>query len=182
MALGLFFGIYLQFTNREIEKFKNLPLIFSLILLLPILSFLIYMVKKGEFDDFDVSNQLKRNKLYRFVIFCFLILNIFLFLGNYPTKAQIIGLTFILLLFLSYQMNKKIKVSLHTNFNFLFVYLFFPLNIYISTVLFLFGFFNMWSRLVLNRHKLNEVVYGFILGNSVGISYLLLFNYLKLSA
>lgn len=123
----------------------------------------------------------KRNKLYIFVILCFFILLCILFYGKYPLKAQILGITFFVLLFFSFLINNKIKVSLHTSFNYLFVYLYFPINSLIAIPLFLFGFLNMWSRLALKRHKLNEIVYGFILGNTVGISYLLVFNYFNLS-
>lgn len=175
MAIGLFFGIYLYFHNPDSDGYKGLPMLFSSIVILPILIFTSYKVYVKEFTDYDVSDQRKRNQLYRFVLLVFLLLNVFLISQGYPLKAILISGSIFVHLFISYLLNKRIKVSMHTSFAFLFSFFFFPISKTIAAGLFLFSFLNGWSRLQLGRHKGDEVLAGGLLGLADGILYLILF-------
>lgn len=175
MAIGLFFGAYLYFYNPDSDGYKGLPIMFSSIVILPIIIFTSYKVYVKDFTDYDVSDQRKRNQLYRFVLLVFLILNVFLISQDYPLKAILVGVFIFLHLFISYLLNKRIKVSMHTSFAFLFSFFFFPIKPAIAIALFIFSFLNAWSRLQLGRHKSDEVIAGGILGIIDGSLYLVLF-------
>ncbi len=176
MALGLFFGAFLYFSHSDSGEYEGLPMVFSGIVILPVLTFTTIKVKKGEFEDYDVSDRLKRTQLYKFVLFVFLILNIFLIAGSYPVKAILVsGILFIHLL-ISFLVNQRLKVSMHTSFSFLFSALFVPLSHQVAVGLFVFGFVNAWSRIVLGRHKTDEVIAGWILGMITGGIYIFLFQ------
>jgi membrane-associated phospholipid phosphatase len=183
ISLGLFFGIYLSFYVPNPGEFKYLPLLFSLIVVIPISVYLFVKVKTKEFEDADVSNQQKRNKLYRFSLIAFSLMLLVIVVNQYPLKAQFLAFTFLLHIFISYLINQKVKISMHTSFSFLFSFLFYPINFKHSVFLFVFGFINGWSRLKLNRHQPLEVIFGFILGNLMGIFYVFyLYKFIKVNA
>lgn len=176
LAVGLFFGFYFHFTNEEPESLKNLPLIFSLVIILPLVSFIGYNVINKNFEDFDVSNRKKRNSVYFLLIVLLVILNLIVYFGGYPIRALLLAFILLLHISVSYLINQKLKVSMHVSFSFLFSWIFYPINLQIAITLFFFGFFNAWSRVFLNRHTPQEVTFGFFLGNAMGLIYLFLFK------
>lgn len=178
MVIGLFFGAYLYFFNTDADTYKALPLTFSVFVVFPIFAFTSYKVYRREFEDFDVSDQIKRNQLYLFVLLVFLILNLYMYFKGYPLKALLLGGFIFIHLLVSYLFNTKIKVSMHTSFAFLFAFFFYPISAATGISLFLFAFVNAWSRLVLGRHSTNEVKVGGLIGLVNGSVYLFLFYYL----
>lgn len=176
LTLALFFGFYLFFTVKEESTQRNLPLIFVLCVAIPIAIYVGYNVRKKRFKDYDVSDQNKRNGVYKVLIAVFLILNIVFYGLDFDLKGKLLVTTFLVHSLCSYLINQKIKVSMHTSYNFLFLFIFFPINPQISTILFCFGFINAWSRLALSRHKTIEVILGFITGVCIGGVYLYVFK------
>ena len=74
-----------------------------------------------------------------------------------------------LVLFVFAQMvNLYIKTSLHVGFNTYLAFLIFPFNWVVGVGTLVFSFFLGWSRIVLKRHTLAEVVSGALLGLVVG--------------
>ncbi len=177
LIIGLFFGFYFHFTNEAPETLKNLPLIFAIVVVLPLITFIGYNVLRKNFDDFDVSNRKKRNSVYILLIILLSILTIIIFYWEYPLRALLLSVFLLIHITISYLVNQRIKVSMHTSISFLFAWIFFPINPVIGISLFLFGFINGWSRVLLSRHTPREVFLGFILGNFVGIFYVIAFNY-----
>ncbi len=178
MVIGLFFGGYLYFFNHDADTYKALPLTFSVFVVFPIFAFTSYKVYRKEFEDYDVSDQIKRNQLYLFVLLVFLVLNVFMYFKAYPLKALLLGAFIFLHILASYLFNTRIKVSMHTSFAFLFAFFFYPINPAIGIGLFIFAFINAWSRLVLGRHSSSEVRVGGMIGLVNGSLYLILFYYL----
>ena len=177
LSLGLFFTFSYYFHVKNISKNPSLVLVAVAALLIPLLSFVIYKVQKGEYTDYDVSNRLKRKQVYQVFMVSLLILmliSIFLRFSNNSIKIQAAVFFQILL---SYFINQRLKISMHTSFSFLFAYLFFPINSITAWALFGFGFLNGGSRLLLNRHSPSEVLAGFVLGNTVGLLYLYAINF-----
>lgn len=179
MSLGLIFSVILYFYEKDQAYNAHTVIYFSLLVTIPLLLFISYKVYKGDFTDYDVSNRLKRNELYRFILILFGLLCLLFFILKYPIKAQLTMGSFFLLLFISSYLNKKLKVSMHTSFNFLFAHLLFHLDLYLAIVFFAFGFLNGYSRIKLGRHKNTEVIAGFLLGNFVGILFTFLNFFLK---
>jgi hypothetical protein len=178
LSIALFFGFYLYFFEKTSQSQKNLPLIFVLSVVVPIAIYVGYNVRKKRFADYDVSDQSKRDGLYKVLISVFFLLNLIFYIFDFDLKGKLLVGTFLLHSLSSFWINKRIKVSMHTSYNFLFAFIFYPINPQISVFLFLFGFINAWSRLALARHKTIEVILGFITGVCIGGLYLYVFIYL----
>lgn len=177
VVIGLFFGFYIQYFANEGDDGDGLPLLFVSIIIIPLVLYIGYNVYKKNFDDFDVSNQKKRNSVYVVLLIALGLLSLLLIFGGYPVKGTLLALTLFVHILVSFLINQKLKVSKHTSFNFLFAWVFYPISAIIAIMLFFFGFFNAWSRLALARHTKQEVIAGFFLGNVMGASYLIAFNF-----
>jgi membrane-associated phospholipid phosphatase len=177
ICIALFYGFYIQFFIRNSQEFNYLPILFTLFIVGPTILFIYIKVKNNEFSDFDVSNRVKRNSLYKFLLPLLCFLTIVLIFFRFPPKVIFVTSAILLQIFVAKVLNKSIKVSMHTSFCFLFANLFYPLNPIISIILFVFGFLILWSRIYLNRHSPKEVWTGFLLGNSIGYIYLTLVHY-----
>ncbi len=177
LSLALFFGFYLFYLEKDNPAQRNLPLIFMFSVVVPVAAYVFYNVRRNEFADYDVSDRNKRKGVYKVLIAVFCVLNIVFYLLDFDIKGKLLVSTFLVHTLSSYFINQRIKVSMHTSYNFLFSFLFYPINPQISVILFCFGFVNAWSRLALSRHKTIEVVLGFMTGLVVGGLYLFVFNY-----
>lgn len=172
MVIALFYGIYVQYLAQGQAGYQYLPLIFALGVVGPVFGFIFWKVRQNEYADYDVSNRVKRQGLYWFLIPVLGLLALILVGFRFPFKVILPVFAFLLQIVFSAILNRKFKVSMHTSFCFLFSYLFFPLNVPISIVLFCFGFLVAWSRIELNRHSPKEVLVGILLGNFVGLVYM----------
>ncbi|MBP9791557.1 MAG: phosphatase PAP2 family protein, partial [Bacteroidia bacterium] len=74
-----------------------------------------------------------------------------------------------LLLLTAQLMNFYIKSSMHTAFNLFLVFLILPMSSVFAILYLGFTFLIAWSRLVLKRHTLKEVVSGAIIGLVFGL-------------
>jgi hypothetical protein len=176
LSIALFFGLYLYFFEDKNQSQSNLPLIFVLSVAVPMAIYVGYNVRRKRFADYDVSDRTKRDGVYKVLIAVFLILNLVFYTFNFDIKGKLLATTFLLHSLSSFFINKRIKVSMHTSYNFLFSLIFYPINPQISLFLFGFGFINAWSRLALSRHKSIEVFLGFLTGVSFGGFYLYVFK------
>lgn len=172
MVIALFYGAYVQYLARGEAGYRFLPLLFSVGVIGPVFGFIYKKVRQKEFTDFDVSNRVKRQTLYRFMLPVFGLLSLILIVFQFPIKVILPVLALFTQLLASSALNKRLKVSMHTSFCFLFAYLFFPIHQSMGIGLFGFGFLVAWSRLALRRHSPKEVLAGFVLGNLVGLLYL----------
>jgi hypothetical protein len=176
LTLALFFGFYLFYLEKDNPTQRNLPLFFMLSVVIPIGVYVGYNVRKKRFADYDVSDRNKRKGVYKVLITVFFGLNVIFYVFDFDIKGKLLVTTFLLHSLSSYFINQRIKISMHTSYNFLFSFFFYPINHEISIFLFLFGFLNAWSRLELSRHKTIEVIVGFITGVLIGGLYLYVFN------
>lgn len=176
LSIALFFGLYLFYLEKDNPVQRNLLLIFMLSVVIPIVAYVGYNVRKKRFADYDVSDRNKRKGVYKVLIAVFLVLNIIFYVLDFDIKGKLLVTTFLVHSLSSFMINQRIKVSMHTSYNFLFSFLFYPINTQISVFLFLFGFLNAWSRIALSRHKTFEVVLGFISGVFIGGMYLYVFK------
>lgn len=177
LTIALFFGVYITVFNNEPPQNNIPPIFYVLLMVLILVGYILYNIWKKRYKNFDVSDQTKRMEVYKLLIFLLLILNLVFYFTGIPLKGRLVSIFFFIKVVLSYLINQKVKVSLHTSMNFLFALVFYPINPFICDALFLFGFFNAWSRLVLGRHSVLVVIFGFVLGSSVGFVYLYVFNF-----
>jgi membrane-associated phospholipid phosphatase len=138
------------------------------VVIIPAAIFTFVKVRKGTWNNLDVSDQNHRGQFYGMLIVLLALLTIISWVAAAP-RSIAIGTTAILsLVFIAFVLNKRIKVSLHTGF-----------SVFVACVLFLmrpeFAFLALmlaaavaWSRIALGRHTSREVLLGGVLGLVVG--------------
>ncbi len=148
-----------------------LPLLASLAAVFGVVSVVTWAgVRSGRFSNFDVSTRTERGGFYRLLLVAMVGVSLYLYLTQ-PHHPALRGLiTATVLLAVCSVLNRKLKVSLHAAFAFFAAA--FPLAVapVLSGVLFAFAVAVCWSRLVLKRHVLNEVLVGSALGIVAGAS------------
>ena len=127
-------------------------------------------VRSGRFSNFDVSTRTERGGFYRLLLMAMVGVSLYLYFTQ-PHHPALRGLiTATVLLAVCSLLNRKLKVSLHAAFAFFaaaFPWVVAPL---LSGVLLVFAVAVCWSRLVLKRHVLSEVLVGSALGIVAGAS------------
>jgi len=177
LVLGTLASLYVNF--REFDRQKSIQLTWTLIVgcVLPMLAFLYYKVRKSEYNDFDVSNQSRRNSLYIFAILLLAIFIGYLFStdSNKLVKTRIIPV--FLLVLISYFLNKKIKVSRHTPFSFSIAVMMIKVEVSTAFTMVLFAIINGYSRLYLKRHTMPDVAIRAFLGISIGFLFHVIYQF-----
>lgn len=127
-------------------------------------AFVFLGVKRGFFNNFDVSNRRQRILLYPFAILVITLFAIYVYLVKGPSVLISVSTFFILSLAILDLVNKKIKASIHVasvaafsiglvftyGINFLWIMLLVPLSAY--------------ARVVVKRHTISEVIVGAFFG------------------
>ena len=159
---------YLRYSFAEaIEHF--LPLV--LILMLPIMAWIFWNVRKGNYNNMDVSDRRKRNSLYIVIVglmLLYLIINK-LFL-QHSINVEILFL--LLLLVLMQVSNFFIKSSMHTALNLYTAVLFFAVDPINGMIWLLITVLVGISRVIVGRHSVKEVLMGGFLATIVSFIYL----------
>jgi hypothetical protein len=138
LSIALFFGFYLYYLEKDNPAQRNLPLVFMLSVVIPIATYVGYNVRKKRFADYDVSDRNKRKGVYKVLIFVFFVLNVIFYMFDFDIKGKLLVSTFLVHSLSSFFINQWVKVSMHTSYNFLFSFLFYPINPQIGIFLFLF--------------------------------------------
>ncbi len=138
------------------------------VVIIPAAIFTFLKVRKGMWNNLDVSDQNHRSQFYGMLIALLGVLTIISWVAAVPRSIALGTTAILVLVCIAFGLNKTIKVSLHTGF-----------SIFVACVLFLmqpmFALFALmlavavaWSRIVLGRHTAREVLFGGILGLVVG--------------
>lgn len=166
------FIYYLYFSwknynfNEDLERF--LPIL--IITIIPISLWIFYHVKTGKYSNWDVSNRNQRKSLYFFIAGSLVVYLVYFYL---ITQRVDLVMMFILILLLFMQLsNYFIKSSMHTAFNVFTAALFFSQNIALGLVWLFIAILVGATRVILNRHSVNEVLMGFFLAALVSFPYL----------
>ena len=128
-------------------------------------------VRKGNWTHVDASIKGERVQLN-------LILAIILFVSGFGSallgQPPVFTLGFFVvatMVALTLLLNRRLKVSLHTSFAMFASFLFWPSVAFVLGVMLL-ALAVGWSRLVLGRHTLSEVLVGALIGSIAGIALL----------
>jgi membrane-associated phospholipid phosphatase len=138
------------------------------LVILPISVHMYRSTKKGAYTNFDVSDRRQRKSWYLIVILLVVLLLGVLYLMQAPLPVQRGSQIMAGLLLAALLANRFLKVSLHVALNVFLLFLLLPFG---STVALSFCAFIIavsWSRIVLGRHTLAEVVAGILLGSVFG--------------
>ena len=162
------FSVIALFQTEEPKTALFVSLLIVVGIVVPILIKSYRGVQKGKYTNYDISNKAQRQSWYLFPTLLLAAVTLILFLTD-QSQALRMGVAGALALFIFAQiLNLYIKTSLHVGFNTYLAFLIFPFNWVVGVGTLVFSFFLGWSRIVLKRHTLAEVVSGALLGLVVG--------------
>lgn len=166
------FLYYLYFSVRNFtakEAAANfLPIL--LILIIPIIGWIVWNVKKGKYTNMDVSNRNQRKSLYFFIAAVIAVYLCYDYFVNDIIDFVMLFIT-VLLIFMQIS-NYFIKSSMHTAFNVFVSALFFVQNMKIGIIWLGISVLVGITRIVLKRHTPKEVAAGFAIALSVSFMYI----------
>jgi membrane-associated phospholipid phosphatase len=175
IVLGIVAAIYVNFREFEFQKALNLTLLLLFCCVVPLLGYLTYKIKKGEFKDFDVSDKDKRQKLYVFLLLLLALFSGYIFWSQDSKLIKSGVVPVYLLILFSYLINFRFKISLHTSFSFMLAVMMIEVDNSAAFTLLLFALLIGYSRLYLKRHKMPEVALGALLGVLLGLMFHFIF-------
>jgi membrane-associated phospholipid phosphatase len=175
VLLGSIATIYVNLNFLDRKESISLAIQLFLGLVMPLVIFISLKIRRGEFKDFDVSDQQKRNSLYWFLLLLLLIQIILLFVFNHSFLIKAGALTVFVQILLSFGLNQRFKISLHTSFAFLISTMAYTVSHKFAFILFMFAIFIGYSRVYLSRHTSKEVFLGMILGILCGFIFNLVY-------
>lgn len=163
-----FFSVIAMYRTQSHETalFTSLVIVGGVVV--PILIKSYRGVQKGEYTNYDISNRKQRQSWYLFPTLLLTIATLVLYF-THQGRDLVLGVLFALVLFIVSQVvNLYIKTSLHVGFNVYLAFLIFPLHLNLAVGVLLFTIILGWSRIVLKKHTLQEVLCGALLGLAVG--------------
>lgn len=152
--------------SKALEEF--LPIL--LILILPIVLWIVWNVRKGHYSNYDVSNRKQRNSLYVFIALV-MILYLIVCYSLFNTVEYRILFLFLLLILMQIS-NYFIKSSMHTALNVYTAALFFTVEAWAGLLWLGIAALVGITRIILKRHTLKEVLMGGLLAFLVSLAFL----------
>jgi hypothetical protein len=129
--------------------------------------------KKGEYTNFDVSDQKQRQSWYKYAVPLLVVVTIIVFATG-QGSVLCFGVLFSTCLLITAQLiNYFIKSSLHISLNTFLFFMIFRMNIYIAILFLVFIFLIVWARLILKRHTAAELLTGILIGLFWGSMFLI---------
>lgn len=140
-----------------------------LIVIIPITVNNYWQAKKGRITNFDVSDRKQRAALYPYLLLLMAIMSGVMYYFEYPETITHGVFFFFLMLLLISVVNLKLKASLHAASSFFICMMIVKVNPLAGLMVLLFSFVVAWSRLVLKRHTLPEIIVGAACGILFGL-------------
>lgn len=154
------------------EDFKKAAFISFLIIgciFIPLIVRMYLKTKNGTYTNFDVSDRKQRKSLFIYAVPLLAFVTFLLFTTGQNSNLCISVLFATVLAFVSQIVNLFIKSSLHVSLNIYLSFLVMTLNVTAGIVLLLFTVLLGWSRIVLGRHTLKEVLCGGCIGLMISL-------------
>lgn len=161
------YSSYLDFSAGAAFK-RFVPIL--LITVLPIVIWILWNVRKGNYSNLDVSNREQRKSLYFFIAGAIALYLIYDYSVN--TTIDLIMLFLLILLFAMQVSNYFIKSSMHMAFNVFVAALFFYKSPLLGLIWFGIATLVGVTRIILKRHTPKEVLMGAAIAASVSFIYL----------
>lgn len=166
----LFYFLYLSVTKLSSQEALGYIVPILIMVVFPIVFWIFYNVKKGNYSNADVSDRIQRKTFYYFIISTLLV-----YLGYYYIRLSALDYKMLYLLVLLILMsisNYFIKSSMHTGLNVFAAGLFYADNTTMGLFWFVLAGIVGLSRVVLRRHTISEVFSGAVIALLVSILYL----------
>jgi len=168
VTISVFVLIY-GYLFYDIKTTISAFLLIVLVVILPITINNYWQSKNGVITNFDVSDRKQRASLYPYLLLLMAIITGVMYFFDYPKSiTEGVGYFFLMLLLMSL-VNFKLKASLHAASSFFICMLILKVSWPAGIVAVLFSFMVAWSRLVLKRHTLSEIIAGSASGILFGL-------------
>lgn len=174
--------IYVAIVMFAFEDFKTASFNSFLIIggiFLPLVLKMYIKSKNGSYTNFDVSDRIQRKSLFTFVIPLMIIVTVISFKTQQTPAFSLSVLFATILVLISQIVNLFIKSSLHVSLNIYLSFLMMTVNFKVGIIVLLLSGLIAWSRVVLKRHTIAEVTYGFGLGLVISVTMLYTEGFLK---
>lgn len=169
LLLGTLYVVLMSFKNLSNETAWKVSLLTVGFIPLPIIIHNLKKLKKGEYTNFDVSDQKQRKGFYPFAISLFTLLMILFYLFGFPWSVTVNTLNFLVMMLIMAFINLKTKASLHAGISFYVSISLISLSLWIGILFFLLALGTTWSRLILDRHTVQELTIGMGMGLIFGL-------------
>lgn len=130
----------------------------------------IIRVRRGTWNDLDVSDQHQRGQFYAVLLPLLLVVAVISWMSNVPRAIPLGALGILTLVAAAFFLNRWVKLSLHTGFGIFAAETLFLFRPFWGVFVFALALLVGWSRIALGRHVLAEVFFGGLLGAIVGIA------------
>jgi hypothetical protein len=159
--------VFVMITLFNFESVEKASWISALIIggvFIPLIARMYRGEKRGEYTNFDVSDQTQRQSWYKFVVPLLVVVTAVVFVTK-QGSILCFGVLFSTCLLITAQLiNYFIKSSLHISLNTFLFFMIFRMNIYIAILFLLFILLIVWARLILKRHTAAELLTGILIG------------------
>lgn len=164
--------LFVTITMFATEDIRKASLVIFLIvgcIFVPLFVWLYVKSKNGTITNFDVSDRKQRKSLFVFILPVLMLVTIILYYTG-QSKTICLKVFFgLVITFVSQLVNLRIKSSLHVSMTIYLAFLIMPLNYIAGIVVLLLSVLIGWSRIVLSRHTLKEVLWGGGIGLTIGL-------------
>ena len=168
LTIPLFVTITM-FATEDIGKAALVTFLIVGCIFVPLIAWLYIKSKNGTTTNFDVSDRKQRKSVFVFILPVLMLVTIILYYTG-QSKTVCLSVFFgLVITFVSQLVNLRIKSSLHVSMTIYLAFLIMPLNYIAGIVVLLLSVLIGWSRMVLARHTLKEVLWGGGIGLTVGL-------------
>jgi membrane-associated phospholipid phosphatase len=175
LTIPLFVAI-VMFAFEDLKKASFISFIIIGCVFVPLILWMFIKSKNGSYTNFDVSDKIQRNSLFLFIIPFLIIATIILYTTGQSIVLWISVFFGLVITLVSQIVNIYVKSSLHVSLNIYLSFLIIPINYKVGVILLIMTILIGWSRIVLGRHTLKEV----IIGAGIGLFTSLIMNYIKI--
>ena len=158
------FVFLVNFKEFDISRALNLSLLVLGFIIIPVCLYILIQMKRGKYQNFDVSHRENRNSLYPIIILLQAVLFSFLVFKDYPWLIRSGLLSSLFLTTLGFFINQVLKVSMHTTVAFYLSVLLIHIEMKMAFTMLIFSALIAYSRVILGRHSVPEVTAGLFLG------------------
>jgi hypothetical protein len=175
LTIPLFVAI-VMFAFEDLKKASFISFIIIGCVFVPLILWMYIKSKNGSYTNFDVSDKIQRNSLFLFIIPFLIIATIILYTTGQSKVLWISVLFGLVITLISQIVNIYVKSSFHVSLNIYLSFLIIPINYKVGAILLIMTILIGWSRIVLGRHTLKEVIFG----AGIGLITSLIMNYIKI--
>lgn len=169
----ILFLIYKNYRINDLNQAVKEIFPILLLIVIPLITWIYWNVKKGNYSNMDVSNRRQRNSLYIIIDILIAVYLLVYFLMN--DRIDFTMFFLLILLILMQISNLFIKSSMHTSLNIFAAALFFSLSPMVGFIWLIIAIIVGITRIILKRHTPKEVIMGAFLGSLVSFFYLYVF-------